>query len=124
LTRGRKQLRSQVGLNDCELFRFLRKLVQSPGQLGESDWKAVLGAGWTPTEVDAAIYQAARFQFMNTIATGNLIPVAPIEVAMSIARERHGPDGYAALAPRVEEASGIRVEMAIEVRSGEPAGGS
>jgi hypothetical protein len=44
-----------------ELFRFLRKLVQSPGQ-GESDWKAVLEAGWTPTAVDAVAESALSWR--------------------------------------------------------------
>lgn len=99
-----------------ELFRFVRTLVSSSGLFGKADWRQALDAGWRNDELESAIYVAAWFQFMNTIATGNLIPATDRETAREVARSRQQPERYAALVNSLEEQIGKTVRLTIEDR--------
>jgi uncharacterized peroxidase-related enzyme len=99
-----------------ELFRFVRTLVTSSGQFGEMDWRQAMAAGWRKDELESAVYVAGWFQFMNTIATGNLIPATDRETALALARSRQQPEMYEALVNSLEEQIGKRVLLKIENR--------
>lgn len=99
-----------------ELFRFVRTLVSSSGLFGKADWSQALDAGWRSDELESAVYVAAWFQFMNTIATGNLIPATDKETALELARSRQRPERYEALVKSLEEQIGKTVRLTIEDR--------
>ena len=98
------------------LFAFLRKIVDSPGNFGESDWHEAMDAGWRNDELESAIYVAAWYQFMNTIATGNLIPATDRETALALARSRQKPGMYQELVDKLEKIIKKRVVLHIEDR--------
>lgn len=104
------------------LFRFVRALVREPDTFGPADWERALVAGWSAAELEAAVYVTAQFQFMNTIATGNLIPATPLEVARDLAARRQGPEGYGVVVREVEQRSGVRVRVNVEVTAAAGAG--
>ncbi len=99
-----------------ELFRFVRTLVSSSGQFGEVDWQQALDAGWRSDELESAVYVASWFQFMNTIATGNLIPATDKETALELAQSRQQPEMYEVLVNSLEEQIGKTVRLKIENR--------
>lgn len=97
-----------------ELFRFVRTLVTSPNEFGERDWHRAMDAGWRNDELESAIYVAGWFQFMNTIATGNLIPATDRKTALELARSRQKPEMYKELVDSLEELLGKKVSLSIE----------
>jgi uncharacterized peroxidase-related enzyme len=97
-----------------ELFRFVRTLVKDPDNFGEGDWNRAMDAGWRNDELESAIYTAAWFQFMNTIATGNLIPATDRETALELARSRQKPEMYKELVDSLEQLIGKKVSVIIE----------
>lgn len=99
------------------LFRFVKKLVTSPGEFGEDAWHEAMKAGWRNDELESAIYVAAWYQFMNTIATGNLIPLTDRETALALARSRQKPEMYDELIGKLEKLIRKRVVLSIEDRS-------
>jgi hypothetical protein len=99
-----------------ELFRFVRTLVKDPDNFGEGNWSRAIEAGWRNDELESAIYTAAWFQFMNTIATGNLIPATDRETAIELARSRQKPEMYKELVGSLEELIGKKVSVIIEDR--------
>lgn len=98
------------------LFGFVKKIVGSPGEFGERDWHDAMHAGWRNDELESAIYVAAWYQFMNTIATGNLIPATDRETALALARSRQKPEMYDKLVTRLEKRIGKKVVLTIEDR--------
>lgn len=96
-----------------ELFRFVRTLVTSPDSFGEADWQTAMDAGWRNDELESAIYIAAWYQFMNTIATGNLIPATDRETALALARSRQKPEMYKELVDSLEDLIGKTVSLNI-----------
>ena len=101
---------------DRELFRFVRALVTSPDDFGEGNWNRAMKAGWRNDELESAIYVAAWFQFMNTIATGNLIPATDRATALELARSRQKPEMYKELVDSLEEQIGKKISVNIEGR--------
>ena len=101
---------------DRELFRFVRALVTSPDDFGEGNWNRAMKAGWRNDELESAIYVAAWFQFMNTIATGNLIPATDRATALELARSRQKPEMYRELVDSLEEQIGKKISVNIESR--------
>ena len=101
---------------DRELFRFVRALVTSPDDFGEGNWNRAMKAGWRNDELESAIYVAAWFQFMNTIATGNLIPATDRATALELARSRQKPEMYRELVDSLEEQIGKKISVNIEGR--------
>jgi uncharacterized peroxidase-related enzyme len=99
-----------------EMFRFVRTLVTGPDGFGEEDWHKAMDAGWRYDELESAIYVAAWFQFMNTIATGNLVPATDREKALNLARSRQKPEMYKELVDSLEELIGKTVTIKIESR--------
>jgi uncharacterized peroxidase-related enzyme len=97
-----------------ELFRFVRTLVSSPDSFGEKNWQRAMDAGWRNDELESAFYIAAWYQFMNTIATGNLIPATDRETALALARSRKKPEMYKELVDSLEELLGKKVSINIE----------
>ncbi len=98
------------------LFAFVKKVVDSPDTFGEGDWHAAMNAGWRNDELESAIYVAAWYQFMNTIATGNLIPATDRKTALALARSRQKPEMYTELIARLEKLIGKRVVLKVEDR--------
>lgn len=96
------------------LFSFVRKVVNEPETFGESDWRQAMDSGWDSAELESAIYVAAWYQFMNTIATGNLIPATDKETALALARSRQKPEMYDGLVNKLESLIGKKVVLAIE----------
>jgi uncharacterized peroxidase-related enzyme len=96
------------------LFSFVRKLVKSPDEFGEDDWRRAMESGWRNDELESAIYVAAWFQFMNTIATGNLIPATDKDTALELARSRQKPEMYKGLIDSLERLIGKTVSLTIE----------
>lgn len=96
------------------LFRFVRSMIASPDEFGEKDWQQATDSGWRSDELESAIYVAAWFQFMNTIATGNLIPATDTETALALARSRQKPEMYRELVNSLEELIGKTVSLNIE----------
>jgi len=99
-----------------ELFRFVRTLVSKPDDFGEGDWNRAIKAGWRNDELESTIYVAAWFQFMNTIATGNLIPATDRETALALARSRQKPEMYRELVDSLEGLIGKKISITIEDR--------
>jgi uncharacterized peroxidase-related enzyme len=97
-----------------EIFRFVRTLVSEPDNFGEKDWQQAMDAGWSKDELESAIYVAAWFQFMNTIATGNLVPATDRETALALARSRQTPEMYKELVNSLEELIGKKLSLTIE----------
>lgn len=97
-----------------EIFRFVRTLVSKPVNFGEQDWQQAMDAGWSKDELESAIYVAAWFQFMNTIATGNLVPATDRETALALARSRQTPEMYKELVNSLEELIGKKLSLTIE----------
>lgn len=73
-----------------------------------------MDAGWRNDELESAIYVAGWFQFMNTIATGNLIPATDRKTALELARSRQKPEMYKELVDSLEELLGKKVSLSIE----------
>jgi len=96
------------------LFRFVRSMIASPDEFDEQDWQQAMDSGWRSDELESAIYVAAWFQFMNTIATGNLIPATDTETALALARSRQKPEMYMELVNSLEELIGKTVSLNIE----------
>ncbi len=96
------------------LFRFVRSMIASPDEFGEKDWQQAMDSGWCNDELESAIYVAAWFQFMNTIATGNLIPATDPGTALVLARSRQKPEMYRELVNSLEESIGKTVSLNIE----------
>ena len=96
------------------LFRFVRSMIESPEEFGEHDWRKAMDSGWRNDELESAIYVAAWFQFMNTIATGNLIPATDAETALALARSRQKPEMYKGLVDSLEEQIGKTVSLNFE----------
>ncbi len=96
------------------LYKFVRTIIKSPDTFGEQDWQDAMDAGWRSDELESAIYVAAWFQFMNTIATGNLIPATDTETALALARSRQNPEMYDELVNSLEELIGKTVSLNIE----------
>ncbi len=96
------------------LLRFVRSMITSPDTFGEQDWQQAMDSGWRNDELESAIYVAAWFQFMNTIATGNLIPATDMETALALARSRQKPEMYQGLVDSLEELIGKTVSLNIE----------
>lgn len=96
------------------LFAFVRKIVDSPDEFGEADWHEAMDAGWRNDELESAIYVAAWYQFMNTIATGNLIPATDRETALALARSRQKPEMYDELIGKLEKLVKRKVVLTIE----------
>lgn len=101
---------------DRELLRFVRTLVTRPHNFGVGDWNRAMNAGWRNDELETAIYVAAWFQFMNTIATGNLIPATDRKTALALARARQQPEMYKALVDSLEELIGRTIRITIQDR--------
>jgi uncharacterized peroxidase-related enzyme len=99
-----------------ELFRFVRTLVTKPDDFGIDDWNRAMKAGWRNDELETAIYVAAWFQFMNTIATGNRIPATDRETALALARSRQKPEMYDELVDKLENLIGKKIRITIEDR--------
>jgi uncharacterized peroxidase-related enzyme len=99
-----------------ELFRFVRTLVTMPDEFGENDWHRAMAAGWRNDELESAIYVTAWFQFMNTIATGNLIPATDRQTALELARSRQKPEMYKELVDSLEVQIGRKVRITMEDR--------
>lgn len=97
-----------------ELFRYVRTLVMSPDDFGEGEWNRAMKAGWCSDELESAIYIVAWFQFMNTIATGNLIPATDRDAALALARSRQKPEMYKELVDSLEELIGKKISVRIE----------
>lgn len=97
-----------------EIFRFVRTLVSNPDNFEEKDWQRAMDAGWRKDELESAIYVAAWFQFMNTIATGNLIPATDRETALDLARSRQKPEMYKELVNSLEKLIGKKLSLTIE----------
>jgi uncharacterized peroxidase-related enzyme len=98
------------------LFGFVKKLVDSPDEFGEQDWLQAMDSGWRADELESAIYVAAWYQFMNTIATGNLIPTTDKETALKLARSRQKPEMYQELVDKLEKLIKKKVVLTIEDR--------
>jgi len=96
------------------LFRFVRSMIESPEEFGEHDWRKAMDSEWRNDELESAIYVAAWFQFMNTIATGNLIPATDAETALALARSRQKPEMYKGLVDSLEEQIGKTVSLNVE----------
>ncbi len=96
------------------LFRFVRSMIISPNEFGEMDWQQAMDAEWHHDELESAIYVAAWFQFMNTIATANLIPATDKDTALALARSRQKPEMYKRLVDSLEELIGKTVSLNIE----------
>lgn len=96
------------------LFEFVNKLVDSPGTFAEQDWHEAMDAGWRNDELESAIYVAAWYQFMNMIATGNLIPATDRETALALARSRQKPEMYGELVTKLEKLIKKKVVLTIE----------
>jgi uncharacterized peroxidase-related enzyme len=105
-------------LNDKKraLFTFVKQLVDSPDTFGERDWHRAMDAGWRNDELESAIYVAGWYQFMNTIATGNLIPATDKETALALARSRQKPEMYDELIGKLEKLIRKRVVLTVEDR--------
>jgi uncharacterized peroxidase-related enzyme len=97
-----------------ELFRFVRMLITNPDDFGQGDWNRAMKAGWRNDELESAIYVTAWFQFMNTIATGNLIPATDRETALELARSRQKPEMYRELVDSLERMIGKKISINIE----------
>lgn len=106
-----------------EMLRFIPKIVSSPDEFGQVDWRKALNAGWERAKLEAAMYQAGQFQFMNTIAIGNIIPATPLEIAMDLTRERHGEKGYGAIVDMIEKLTRTDVEVSVTVSQRQPQAG-
>ena len=98
------------------LLRFVRKLVNDSAGFGEEDWHQAMASGWSNDELESAIYVAAWYQFMNTIATGNLIPATDKNTALALARSRQKPEMYDELMNKLERLIGKAVSLTIEER--------
>ncbi len=98
------------------LFRFVRSMISSPDDFGEKDWQQAMDSGWRNDELESAIYVAAWFQFMNTIATGNLIPATDTETALALVRSRQKSEMYDELVNSLEEQIGKTVSLNIEIK--------
>jgi uncharacterized peroxidase-related enzyme len=96
------------------LLRFVRGLVNDSSEFGEDDWHQAIDAGWSNDELESAIYVAAWFQFMNTIATGNLIPATDKKTALALARSRQKPEMYGELVSKLEKLIGKSISLNIE----------
>jgi len=96
------------------LYKFVRTIIKSPEAFGENDWQQAMDSGWRNDELESAIYVAAWFQFMNTIATGNLVPETDRETALKLARSRQKPEMYEGLVKSLEEQIGKTVSLNIE----------
>lgn len=95
------------------LFAFVRKIVESPDEFGKADWREAMDAGWQNDELESAIYVAAWYQFMNTIATGNLIPATDRKTALALARSRQKPEMYDELIGKLEKVIKRKVVLSI-----------
>jgi len=62
----------------------------------------------------------AQFQFMNTIATGNLIPATPLQVARDLAAKRQGPEGYGVVVREIERRTGVHTRLELRVEAHDP----
>lgn len=102
------------------LLRLVRTLVLQPQEFGAQHWQQALDAGCSARELEAAIYVTAQFQFMNTIATGNLIPATPLQVARDLAEKRQGPEGYGVVVHEVERRSGLHTQIEVRVEAHDP----
>lgn len=98
-----------------ELFRFIRSLVDTPDQFGAADWQKAMDAGWQAKELESAIYVVGWFQYMNTLATGNLIPATPEELAMDLAQQRQRDGGYAQLCQEIQQEIGKNVSVKVDI---------
>lgn len=96
------------------LFAFIKTLVAGSGGFGADDWNLAMDAGWRHEELESAIYVAAWYQFMNTIATGNLIPATDRETALALARSRQKPEMYDELVNKLEKLIRKKVVLTIE----------
>lgn len=99
------------------LLRFVRAMVSDPARFGAGNWEEAIGAGWDAAELESAIYVAAWYQFMNTIATGNLIPSTDRETALALARSRQKPGMYQELVDKLERLIRKKVTLSIVERS-------
>ncbi len=96
------------------LYKFVRTIIKSPEAFGEDDWRQAMDSGWRNDELESVIYVVAWFQFMNTIATGNLIPATDKDTALELARSRQKPEMYKELVDSLEELIGKKVTLNVE----------
>ena len=74
------------------IFKFLRKLTQTPYKMVQADADAVYAAGWDERALHDVIMVCCCFSFMNRLADGHGLPSDP---ALFKARaKRHAEEGY------------------------------
>jgi uncharacterized peroxidase-related enzyme len=76
------------------IFKFLKKLTQTPFKLVRADADAVYVAGWNERALHDVIMVCCCFSFMNRLADGHGLPSDPA-LFKSRAR-RHAEEGYLA----------------------------
>ncbi len=76
------------------VYRYLKKLTETPYKMKQADADAVLAAGWGEKALHQAIMVCCCYSFMNRLADGHGLPSDP---ALFEARgKRHAEEGYVA----------------------------
>ncbi len=74
------------------IFRFLKKLTETPYKMVQSDADAIYAEGWDERALHDVIMVCCCFSFMNRLADGHGLPSDP---ALYAARgRRHAEEGY------------------------------
>ncbi len=76
------------------VYRYLKKLTETPYKMVQSDADAVLAAGWSERALHDAIMVCCCYSFMNRLADGHGLPSDPALFAMR--GKRHAEEGYVA----------------------------
>ncbi|MEL0111429.1 MAG: carboxymuconolactone decarboxylase family protein [Rickettsiales bacterium] len=84
------------------LFKFVRKLTLTPGEMTQADADAVFAAGWDEKGLHDAIAVTARMCFMQRIVEGHGFTPMSREVARENARKR-AELGYVNLYPEFQK---------------------
>ncbi|MGB0683220.1 MAG: carboxymuconolactone decarboxylase family protein [Magnetovibrionaceae bacterium] len=74
------------------VFRFLKKLTETPYKMTQGDADAVYGAGWDEKALHDAIMVCCCYSFMNRLADGHGLPSDPSLFEMR--GKRHAEEGY------------------------------
>jgi alkylhydroperoxidase family enzyme len=85
------------------LLAYVRKLMLTPGEVGQADVDSVLAAGWSEHALHDAIAVTARAAFMQRLVEGHGFVPMTREAAVKRARERI-EHGYVNLYPAFRKA--------------------
>jgi uncharacterized peroxidase-related enzyme len=74
------------------IFKFLRKLTQTPYKMVQADADAIYAEGWNERALHDIIMVCCCFSFMNRLADGHGLPSDP--VLFKARAKRHAEEGY------------------------------